>query len=111
VASDKFRIDSKTALVTGANVMIAGRTRTAGVTNLQDRHPDRIAWIAGDVRSDMTEGDIANPRWNTAWTENTPTGRFAEPEEMATCALFLCSGGASYVTGSVLVADGGYISH
>lgn len=62
----------------------------------------------GYVVSDMTAGGIANPEWNRIWTDNTPMGRFAQPEEMATCALFLASGAASYVTGAVLVADGGY---
>jgi len=33
--------------------------------------------------------------------------RIAEPGEIATCALFLASGLASFVTGAVLVADGG----
>ncbi|WP_192248626.1 SDR family NAD(P)-dependent oxidoreductase [Mesorhizobium silamurunense] len=69
------------------------------------------ALAPGYVISDMTEGGIANPQWNSVWTENTPMGRFAEPEEMATCALFLCSDAASYVTGAVLTADGGYTTH
>jgi NAD(P)-dependent dehydrogenase (short-subunit alcohol dehydrogenase family) len=34
--------------------------------------------------------------------------RFAKPVEVAYCALFLASEESSYVTGSVLVADGGY---
>jgi NAD(P)-dependent dehydrogenase (short-subunit alcohol dehydrogenase family) len=69
------------------------------------------ALAPGYVISDMTAGGIANADWNRIWTENTPMGRFAEPEEMATCALFLCSPAASYVTGTVLVADGGYTTH
>lgn len=69
------------------------------------------ALAPGYVVSDMTAGGIANPEWNRIWTANTPMGRFAQPEEMATCALFLASDAASYVTGAVLVADGGYTTH
>lgn len=36
-----------------------------------------------------------------------PLGRFGSTEEMAEIALFLCSPAASFITGSVLVADGG----
>ena len=69
------------------------------------------ALAPGYVVSDMTAGGIAKEEWNRIWTENTPMGRFAQPEEMANCALFLCSPAASYVTGTVLVADGGYTTH
>jgi NAD(P)-dependent dehydrogenase (short-subunit alcohol dehydrogenase family) len=40
----------------------------------------------------------------------TPLARLARPEEMAQCALFLASDESSYVTGSILTADGGYTS-
>lgn len=69
------------------------------------------ALAPGYVVSDMTAGGIANAEWNRIWTENTPMGRFAQPEEMANCALFLASDAASYVTGATLVADGGYTTH
>ena len=69
------------------------------------------ALAPGYVVSDMTAGGIAKPDWNRIWTENTPMGRFAQPEEMANCALFLCSPASSYVTGTVLTADGGYTTH
>ena len=69
------------------------------------------ALAPGYVISDMTAGGIANADWNRVWTENTPMGRFGTPQEMANCALFLCSPAASYVTGAVLKADGGYTTH
>ena len=69
------------------------------------------ALAPGYVVSDMTKGGIANDAWNKVWTDNTPMGRFGQPEEMANCALFLCSPASSYVTGSILVADGGYLTH
>ncbi len=69
------------------------------------------ALAPGYVVSDMTAGGIAKAEWNRVWTENTPMRRFAQPEEMATCALFLASDAASYVTGTTLIADGGYTTH
>jgi glycerol dehydrogenase len=37
-----------------------------------------------------------------------PAGRFADPDEIAACALFLASGATDMITGSNLVIDGGY---
>lgn len=39
-----------------------------------------------------------------------PVGRMATPDEMAACALFLASDDASFVTGSELLADGGWLA-
>ena len=39
-----------------------------------------------------------------------PMNRIAEPEEIAAAAVWLCSPQASYVTGTVLVADGGWLA-
>jgi NAD(P)-dependent dehydrogenase (short-subunit alcohol dehydrogenase family) len=43
--------------------------------------------------------------------ERIPLGRFSRPEEIAYAALFLASDESSYVTGSCLVIDGGYLAH
>tara|TARA_E500000075_G_C6654810_1_gene158547 strand:- start:106 stop:504 length:399 start_codon:yes stop_codon:yes gene_type:complete len=44
------------------------------------------------------------------WTENIPTGRIAEPEEIAYLAAFLVSKYASYINGINLPIDGGKLS-
>ena len=66
------------------------------------------ALAPGYVVTDMTQYGLENPEWDRTWTELTPMGRYAQPEEIANCALFLCSPASSYVTGSILVVDGGY---
>jgi 3-oxoacyl-[acyl-carrier protein] reductase len=38
---------------------------------------------------------------------STPLGRFGEPEDIAGAVRFLCSGEASFITGEVLLVDGG----
>jgi NAD(P)-dependent dehydrogenase (short-subunit alcohol dehydrogenase family) len=62
----------------------------------------------GYVETDLSRGGIENPEWFPIWRSMTPIGRVGQPEEVAAAALFLCSEASSYVTGEVLVVDGGY---
>ncbi|MDG4879757.1 SDR family oxidoreductase [Mesorhizobium sp. WSM4884] len=62
----------------------------------------------GYIETDLSRGGIENPDWFPIWRGMTPMGRVGQPEEVAAAALFLCSPASSYVTGEVLVIDGGY---
>ena len=57
-------------------------------------------------RLDTEEGR----RYLARVTGHIPMGRPSEPEEMVGAAVFLASDEASYVTGTTLVVDGGYLT-
>jgi NAD(P)-dependent dehydrogenase (short-subunit alcohol dehydrogenase family) len=50
------------------------------------------------------------PDLEASFIAQTPMGRIAAPEEVAEGALWLCSDASSFVTGQVLVVDGGYVT-
>jgi NAD(P)-dependent dehydrogenase (short-subunit alcohol dehydrogenase family) len=39
-----------------------------------------------------------------------PIGRFGRPEEIADAVVWMCSDGASFMTGQSLVLDGGFLA-
>jgi len=52
--------------------------------------------------------DKVFPKYGKGWCSLTPLGRLGNPSEIKGPALFLASKASSFVTGSVLVMDGGY---
>src|SRR5919106_6213247 len=50
----------------------------------------------------------SQPDMYAAWIGGTPMGRMGEPDEIASVALFLASDASSLMTGSIVLADGGY---
>ena len=56
----------------------------------------------------MTQGGMENPEWFATWLEMTPIHRVGQPDEIASVVLFLASDAATLMTGSIVLADGGY---
>jgi 2-deoxy-D-gluconate 3-dehydrogenase len=65
------------------------------------------ALAPGWVDTPLNEALRAIPQVNQTILDSIPIGRWGRVEEIAAAALFLCSPAASFITGSVLVADGG----
>jgi NAD(P)-dependent dehydrogenase (short-subunit alcohol dehydrogenase family) len=63
----------------------------------------------GPVATPLTEA-VHTPAAREQWHQRTILRRYGRPEEMAGAAVFLCSDEASYVTGHVLAADGGFVA-
>ena len=59
----------------------------------------------GYVHSRLT--DEISEEMRALMLQNTPLGRLGEPEDIAGAVRFLCSDAAAYITGEVLLVDGG----
>jgi NAD(P)-dependent dehydrogenase (short-subunit alcohol dehydrogenase family) len=51
---------------------------------------------------------VDDPKFHRYWIEDTPMRRPGTPDELGPTVVYLASGASSFVTGAVLVADGGY---
>jgi NAD(P)-dependent dehydrogenase (short-subunit alcohol dehydrogenase family) len=66
------------------------------------------ALAPGYIKTDMSPVD--EPQFRRRWIEDAPLQRYGTVEELAPAVVFLASDASTFVTGSVLVADGGYTS-
>ncbi len=68
----------------------------------------RVNAIApGFINSEMSE--VIPDDIKEKFKSNIPLARYGEPEDIANTAAFLCSEAAGYITGQVLVVDGGMV--
>ena len=64
----------------------------------------------GVIETPLTQPIKANKEWYDAYANKNAFRRWAQPEEMVGPTLFLASDAASYVTGTILYADGGWLA-
>jgi 3-oxoacyl-[acyl-carrier protein] reductase len=69
----------------------------------------RVNTVApGYVETAMTAEVLSQPEFRSRALARIPLQRFADGDDIADAAVFLCSPAARYVTGVVLPVDGGY---
>ncbi len=77
------------------NVVCPGPTLTNRMKNL--------------IKTQMSETGNSEQEVMNFWLENIPLGRFGHPEDLANLVVFLASEKASYITGTVIQVDGGFV--
>ena len=74
-------------------------------------HGVRVNAIApGVIETPLTAPIKANKAWYDAYAAKSVFNRWGRPEEIVGAAVFLASDAASYVTGSVVFVDGGWLA-
>ena len=80
-------------------------TLTKSMSSYYGNYGIRVnALCAGGVSDNQPKSFIKN------YNNLVPLKRLASPQEIANSTVFLCSDAASYITGSLLLVDGGWTS-
>jgi glucose 1-dehydrogenase len=114
----KIEADAYTFSMSGVDPFISSRVGTKSLTKtvaLQlAENGIRVNAIApGVIATDIVKKQMLEDKGRrTEREKNIPFHRIGTPEEIAKIALFLASDAASYITGSLIYADGGLsLSH
>jgi gluconate 5-dehydrogenase len=75
-------------------------------------HGINVNAIAPGYFATETNAGMVNDAGTAQWLrQRSSLGRWGQPDELGGAAVFLASAASSYVTGQVLVVDGGYLAH
>jgi NAD(P)-dependent dehydrogenase (short-subunit alcohol dehydrogenase family) len=91
---------------------MASKAGIIGITKVMAYEWARHNIQVNAISPTVTLTELGKKAWagevGEEFKKKVPAGRFAYPEEIAACALFLASSAADMITGSNLVIDGGY---
>ena len=100
--------DSSTAY-TASKHGVVGLTKTAALQYAKENV--RVNGVGpGYTRTPMIQERLDDPEWEATFTALHPLGRMGLPEDVAEAVIWLCSDKASFVTGHILMIDGGYVA-
>ena len=100
--------DSSTAY-TASKHGVVGLTKTAALQYAEKNV--RVNGVGpGYTRTAMIGERLSDPEWEATFTALHPLGRLGTPEDVAEAVVWLCSDKASFVTGHILMIDGGYVA-
>jgi 2-deoxy-D-gluconate 3-dehydrogenase len=104
-----FQGGIRIAAYTASKHGIAGLTRL--LANELAPHGITVNAIApGYMETDNTAALRADPVRSEKILDRIPMGRWGKPQDLATAALFLASPASSYVTGTIIPVDGGWLA-
>jgi gluconate 5-dehydrogenase len=84
------------------------RQLTRGMAIELAPHNIQVNAIApGYFSTEMNRALIDNAEFNAWVCKRTPAGRWGDPDELAGLGVFLASSASNYMTGQMLVMDGG----
>jgi NAD(P)-dependent dehydrogenase (short-subunit alcohol dehydrogenase family) len=88
---------------------VVGLTRVAALEYAQ-RGIRVNAVCPGVIHTGMTAARLGDPEQRVRMIADEPIGRYAEPAEVAAAIVWLCSEAASFVTGTAMPVDGGWLA-